>query len=63
MATMTDNRWHDLGPIEELRKQPLRQIAIGRTKIALSCRDERAGRKGCPSGMVEPVAAADRPSL
>ena len=36
---MADDRWHDLGPIEELRKQPLRQVSIGRTKIALTCRD------------------------
>lgn len=36
---MDGGRWHDLGPIEELRRHPLRQIAIGRTRIALSCKD------------------------
>lgn len=40
---MNDARWHDLGPIEELSKHRLRQITIGRTKIALSCRDGRFG--------------------
>lgn len=44
---MEDPRWHDLGPVEELAKQPLRQIVIGRTKIALSYRD---GRFGAVSG-------------
>jgi len=40
-------RWHDLGETGELARHPLRQIAIGRTKIALSCRD---GRFGAVSG-------------
>jgi len=40
-------RWHDLGETAELARHPLRQIAIGRTKIALSCRD---GRFGAVSG-------------
>ncbi|MFL6290629.1 MAG: hypothetical protein ACJ759_07015 [Thermoanaerobaculia bacterium] len=35
------HRWHDLGPIEELRHQPLRQITVGRTRIALSWQDGR----------------------
>jgi multimeric flavodoxin WrbA/nitrite reductase/ring-hydroxylating ferredoxin subunit len=36
---MDEPRWHDLGPVEELRKRPLQHIAIGRTRIALSYRD------------------------
>jgi nitrite reductase/ring-hydroxylating ferredoxin subunit/multimeric flavodoxin WrbA len=36
---MTDPGWHDLGPVDELQRIPLRQLAIGRTRIALSCRD------------------------
>lgn len=31
--------WHDLGPAEELAQRPLAQLAIGRTRLALSCRD------------------------
>jgi nitrite reductase/ring-hydroxylating ferredoxin subunit/multimeric flavodoxin WrbA len=33
---MAEERWHDLGAIAELTDRPLRQIEIGRTKIALS---------------------------
>jgi nitrite reductase/ring-hydroxylating ferredoxin subunit/multimeric flavodoxin WrbA len=33
---MSDATWHDLGSIEELQNAPLRQLAIGRTRIALS---------------------------
>ncbi|HEX9165370.1 MAG TPA: Rieske 2Fe-2S domain-containing protein [Gemmatimonadales bacterium] len=36
---MTEQGWHDLGPVEELAVGPLRQIVIGRTRIALSCVD------------------------
>jgi multimeric flavodoxin WrbA/nitrite reductase/ring-hydroxylating ferredoxin subunit len=28
--------WHDLGPVEDLKSPPLRQLVIGRTRIALS---------------------------
>jgi multimeric flavodoxin WrbA/nitrite reductase/ring-hydroxylating ferredoxin subunit len=35
---VADERWHDLGPIEQLSLTPLRQITVGRTRIALSCR-------------------------
>jgi len=31
--------WVDLGAVEELRKAPLQQLMIGRTRIALSCVD------------------------
>ena len=40
---MDDARWHDLGPVEELAKEPLQQVTIGRTRIALSCREGRFG--------------------
>ena len=40
---MSDARWHDLGSVEELAKHRLRQITIGRTKIALSCKDGEFG--------------------
>lgn len=33
--------WHNLGPVSQLRKQSLSQLVIGRTKIALSCVNER----------------------
>lgn len=34
-------RWHDLGPVEALAGRPLRQIQVGRTRIALSWVDGR----------------------
>lgn len=36
---MSDSEWHDLGPADQLAQRPLQQITIGRTRIALSCRD------------------------
>src|SRR4051812_28522688 len=36
-------RWHDLGSVEELSRNSLRQISIGRTKIALTCQNGRFG--------------------
>jgi nitrite reductase/ring-hydroxylating ferredoxin subunit/multimeric flavodoxin WrbA len=36
---MPDARWHDLGPVEELKARPLQQLEIGRTLIALSYAD------------------------
>lgn len=33
---MAEHQWHDLGPVDELKKRPLQQIQAGRTKIALS---------------------------
>ena len=38
---MPDARWVDLGPVDELRRSPLRQVLAGRTAIALSCVDGR----------------------
>ena len=36
---MADPNWHDLGLVADLRDPPLRQLQIGRTRIALSYRD------------------------
>ncbi len=33
---MAEAKWHDLGPLEQLRTAPLQQLQIGRTAIALS---------------------------
>jgi nitrite reductase/ring-hydroxylating ferredoxin subunit/multimeric flavodoxin WrbA len=44
--------WHDLGSIEELKRRPLQEIAIGRTKIALSF---QGGRFGAISGVCNHV--------
>jgi multimeric flavodoxin WrbA/nitrite reductase/ring-hydroxylating ferredoxin subunit len=44
--------WHDLGEIESLESQPLQQITIGRTKIALSYRN---GQFGAVSGVCNHV--------
>jgi nitrite reductase/ring-hydroxylating ferredoxin subunit/multimeric flavodoxin WrbA len=33
---MADGQWHDLGSVEDLTKPPLRQVSVGRTRIALS---------------------------
>lgn len=33
---MTTPEWIDLGPAEQLKQPPLRQVAVGRTKVALS---------------------------
>lgn len=40
---MTEPTWHDLGPVAELARQPLQQVQVGRTKVALSCVDGRFG--------------------
>jgi nitrite reductase/ring-hydroxylating ferredoxin subunit/multimeric flavodoxin WrbA len=47
-----EGRWHDLGPVAELTRTPLRQIAIGRTRIALSFHD---GQFGAVSGVCNHV--------
>lgn len=49
---MAEARWQDLGAIEELKKKPLQQIAIGRNRIALSYRD---GSFGAISGLCNHV--------
>lgn len=51
--TNTSGEWHDLGPVEDLRRQPLRQVTIGRTAIALSYAD---GRFGAVSGVCNHAA-------
>ena len=49
---MSDARWHDLGTVDELKKHPLQQIAIGRNRVALSYRD---GTFGAISGLCNHV--------
>jgi len=49
---MPDDTWHDLGPAEELKKQPLRQVTAGRVRIALSYLD---GQFGAVSGVCNHV--------
>lgn len=44
---MSPGDWHDLGRIEELKKQPLQQVRIGKTRVALSWQD---GEFGAVSG-------------
>lgn len=44
--------WYDLGDVETLKSAPLRQINIGRTRIALSYRD---GQFGAVSGVCNHV--------
>lgn len=36
---MSADSWHELGAVDELRRRSLRQMTIGRTRIALSCVD------------------------
>jgi multimeric flavodoxin WrbA/nitrite reductase/ring-hydroxylating ferredoxin subunit len=40
---MNEGQWHDVGRVDELATQPLQQITLGRTKIALSCVEGRFG--------------------
>jgi multimeric flavodoxin WrbA/nitrite reductase/ring-hydroxylating ferredoxin subunit len=40
---MTESRWHDLGEVTELARTPLKQVLVGRTRIALSCVDGTFG--------------------
>jgi len=40
---MNEENWHDVGEAAELSKQPLQQILIGRTRIALSFSDGKFG--------------------
>jgi len=48
MSPKRDPRWHDLGPVDELAQTPLRQVTVGRTRLALSCVH---GRFGAVSGV------------
>jgi len=52
MAAPNAPEWHDLGDAAELKTKPLRQLAIGRTKIALSFAN---GRFGAVSGVCSHV--------
>lgn len=38
-----DSEWIDVGAVEELRKRELQQVLVGRTKVALSCRNGEFG--------------------
>ena len=48
----TAGNWHDLGDVEALKGQTLRQVSIGRTKIALTYKD---GRFSAVSGVCNHV--------
>ncbi len=39
MSANAESGWADLGSVKELKQTPLRQITVGRTKIALSYKD------------------------
>lgn len=45
---MATSRWHDLGSIAEFELQPLRQVSIGKLKLAISYQD---GTFGAVSGV------------
>lgn len=45
--------WVDLGAVQELRQKALRQVEVGRTRIALSCRN---GEFGAVSGVCNHAA-------
>ena len=45
--------WHDLGPAEDFRTAPVREVRVGRTRIAITWRD---GQFGAISGVCNHVA-------
>jgi len=45
---VAEKNWHDLGPVDELKKRPLTQLTVDRVKIALSYLD---GKFGAVSGV------------
>lgn len=49
---MSEEKWHNLGPVELLKDPPLREITIGNTRIALSYRE---GEFGAVSGICNHV--------
>src|SRR5689334_14807164 len=49
---MAAESWIDVGPCEELAAKPVRQVLLGRTRIALTCRD---GEFGAISGVCNHV--------
>jgi multimeric flavodoxin WrbA/nitrite reductase/ring-hydroxylating ferredoxin subunit len=49
----SENPWHDLGAIEELRSKPLQSLNVGRLRLALSYAD---GRFGVISGVCNHAA-------
>lgn len=56
---MAEANWYRVGPVEALKRMPLRQIAIdGRLSIALSCKD------GCLEMATGLIAAGEgRPTI
>jgi nitrite reductase/ring-hydroxylating ferredoxin subunit len=44
---MNEGTWVDVGAADELAARPLRQVLVGRAKVALSCVE---GRFGAVSG-------------
>lgn len=53
MSARDAAEWVDIGAVEELRKTPLRQVTLGRTKIAVSCVE---GAFGAVSGVCNHAA-------
>ena len=49
---MTDTDWQDVGAVADFAGQPLKEITVGRTKLAVSHRD---GRFGVISGVCNHV--------
>ncbi|MCE9626092.1 MAG: NAD(P)H-dependent oxidoreductase [Deltaproteobacteria bacterium] len=49
---MSEPQWHDLGPVEALKDPPLREIQLGKTKIALTFQN---GTFGAISGICSHV--------
>src|SRR5262245_2196921 len=49
---MVEPRWHDLGAVEELARTPVREVVVGRLKLAITHKD---GRFGAISGVCNHV--------
>ena len=45
---MAQGKWHDLGPVEDLKKRPLTPVRVGKAALAISYRD---GTFGAVSGV------------
>jgi nitrite reductase/ring-hydroxylating ferredoxin subunit/multimeric flavodoxin WrbA len=50
---VTDRKWTDVGAADEIARRGLQEIVIGKTKLAVSCRD---GRFGAVSGVCNHAA-------
>src|SRR3954469_10551555 len=40
------DKWEDLGPVERFRNAPVSEVLVGRTRIAVTCRDGELGAIG-----------------